>query len=366
MVRCGTDATGRGVRCIQTARPTTTSASAKITTTTNWETRFILSTSESWPVILPAWRCYTARRVTDLDRLPRPTTVVRASRLSEALGTEVTLLSETFQETGSFKFRAAWNVVNNVPNELFVTVSSGNFGQALARAAALAGKRAIVAMPGQSAQVKIAAVRAWGAEVDLIDTSRVSRAERLAQLAEEHPDAYVASPYDDPLVIAGNASLGREIAALGDQFDAVLVPVGGGGLSSGVLTGLREAGSALAVWGAEPLLANDAARSLRSGQLERNEGEPPTLADGARTPSLGRHNWEILRKGLAGIVEVPEEAIRAGIRLLFMLANLKCEPTGALSVGALLSARDHFHGRRVACVISGGNVDSKLYAELIG
>ncbi|HEX9800557.1 MAG TPA: pyridoxal-phosphate dependent enzyme [Thermoanaerobaculia bacterium] len=296
---------------------------------------------------------------------PRPTTAIRASRLAERFGSEVLLVSETFQETGSFKFRAAAHVVASTPHSLYVTVSSGNFGQALARAAALAGRRALVAMPVQSAAVKIDAVRAWGAEIDLVDTARVSRGERLAQLAAEHPDAYVASPYDDPLVIAGNASLGREIAALAPDLDAVVVPVGGGGLAAGVLTGLRQAGARAEVWGAEPELANDAARSLRSGRIESNEGEPATLADGARTGSLGRHTWPILRYGLAGIVEIPEPAIRDAVRLLFALANLKAEPTGALSAAALLVAPERFRGRRVACVVSGGNVDARLYAELV-
>jgi len=301
-----------------------------------------------------------------LDRLPRPTTFVRAPRLARELGADLLLVAESFQETGSFKFRAASHVVASAPNELFVTVSSGNFGQALARAAALAGKRAIVAMPAQSARVKVDAVRGWGALVELIDTAKISRTERLAQLAAEHPDAYVASPYDDPLVIAGNASLGREIAAHAPDLDAVVTPVGGGGLASGLVVGLREAGARAAVWGAEPLLANDAARSLRSGRIESNATEPATLADGARTHSLGRHNWPILRDGLAGIVEVPESAIRAAVRLLFTLANLKAEPTGALSAAALLVEGERFRGRRVACVVSGGNVDPALYAELLG
>jgi threonine dehydratase len=301
----------------------------------------------------------------NLDRLPRPTTFVRAPRLARELGVDLLLVSETFQETGSFKFRAAAHVVASSPHDLFVTVSSGNFGQALARAAALAGKRALVAMPAQSARVKIDAVRSWGAEVDLIDTARVSRTERLAQLAAEHPEAYVASPYDDPLVIAGNASLGREIAAQAPALDAVVTPVGGGGLASGLVVGLREAGARAEVWGAEPLLANDAARSLRSGRVESNASEPPTIADGARTSSLGRHNWPVLRDGLAGIVEVPEAEIRQAVRLLFTLANLKAEPTGALSTAALLCAPERFRGRQVACVVSGGNVDAALYAELI-
>jgi len=301
-----------------------------------------------------------------LSLAPRPTTIVAAPRLARRLGVDLTVVSEAFQETGSFKFRAAANVVASLPNELFLTVSSGNFGQALARAAALAGRRAIVAMPSGSARVKIDAVREHGAEVDLVDTTKTTREARLAELAALHPDAYVASPYDDALVIAGNASLGREIAERLPDVETVVVPVGGGGLASGVVTGLREAGHAAEVWGAEPLAANDAARSLRSGRLEANEGgEPQTIADGARTRSLGRRNWEILRDGLAGIVEVPDEAIAEATRLLFALANLKAEPTGGLSTGALLTDPNRFRNRRVVVVVSGGNVDPALYAQLI-
>ena len=301
------------------------------------------------------------------DLSPRATTVVPAPRLSRRVGAEVTIVSEAFQETGSFKFRAASNVVASSPHERFVTLSSGNFGQALARAAQIAGRRALVAMPDRSSPVKIEAVRGYGAELDLYDARQLGRLEKLRRLGEAHPDAYLASPYDDDLVIAGNASLGREIAALGRRFDAVVVPVGGGGLASGLATGLAAAGYATELWGAEPLAANDAARSLRSGRLERNEGpgEPATLADGARTPSLGERNWAILRGALAGIVEVPEDEIREAVRLLFSAANLKAEPTGALSLGAVLARPEPFRSRSVALVVSGGNVDPDLYRELI-
>jgi threonine dehydratase len=128
---------------------------------------------------------------------------------------------------------------------------------------------------------------------------------------------------------------------------------------------LRERGHGAEVWGAEPLVANDAARSLRSGRIESNPSESDSLADGARTPSLGRHNWEILRDGLAGIVEVPEVAIAEAVRLLFGLANLKAEPTGALSSGALIVDGARFAGRRVGAVVSGGNVDPGVYARLL-
>lgn len=299
-----------------------------------------------------------------LEAAVRPTLALPAPRLGEVVGCALTLLVETFQHTGSFKFRAAYNVARSVVQPRILTASSGNFGQALAFACRLLGKGCTVVMPATSARVKVDAVRGHGARVDLLDTRERSRAARVAELAAEDPGAYVASAYDDPLVIAGNASLGREIAALGG-FDDVVVPVGGGGLSAGIAVGLRAGGSAALLWGAEPALANDAARSLAAGEIVGNEAEPPTLADGARTLSLGRHNWEILRTALAGIVEVPEERIAEGVRRLFLDANLKAEPTGALAVGALLESPARFAGRRVAAVVSGGNVDPALYRDLL-
>ena len=295
----------------------------------------------------------------------RPTTIIEAPRLSKRLGAQVVIASETFQWTGSFKFRAAYNVALNVPNEHIIGASSGNFGQALAYACQLTGKRCTVVMPDNSAQVKVEAVREYGATVDLINVRDVSRSERVRQLAAESGDAYVASGYDDPLVIEGNASLGKELLALGRRLDAIIVPVGGGGLLGGIAQSVTPAASETKVFGAEPALANDAARSLREGRLIVNEQEPQTIADGARTVSLGQHNWAIIRKQVAGIVEVSEEQIREGVRLLYSLANLKVEPTGALAIGALLAEPNLFRDQQVCCVVSGGNVDAAVYRQCL-
>jgi threonine dehydratase len=128
---------------------------------------------------------------------------------------------------------------------------------------------------------------------------------------------------------------------------------------------VRRAGRAIGVIGAEPLLANDAARSLRAGHIVVNEAEPQTIADGARTVSVGQHNWALIKDGLSKIVEVPEENIIEAVRLLFLLANLKAEPTGALAVGALLTEPEYFEGRSVCCVVSGGNVDPEVYRGIL-
>ena len=294
----------------------------------------------------------------------RPTTFILSSKLRDHLGLDITIATETFQHTGSFKFRAGYNLALNVPNEEILTASSGNFGQALAYACKLLGKRCTVVMPETSAQVKIDAVRGFGATVDLIDTKKVGRNERVAELAAQMPDAYHASAYDDEFVIAGNSTLGDELAGRG--FDVVLVPVGGGGLISGVVTGLCRNGDLAEVYGAEPLLGNDAARSFREGRLIPNETEPMTLADGARTISLGNLNWPIIRDGVKDFIEVSDEKIADAVRLYYGLANLKSEPTGALTLGALLEQPDRFSGRKICIVVSGGNVDSAVYCSLIG
>ncbi len=295
----------------------------------------------------------------------RPTVFVESEKLKTHLGIDLTVATETFQHTGSFKFRAAYNLALNVPNDEILTASSGNFGQALAYACQLLGKKCTVVMPQTSAAVKIEAVKSYGATVELIDTRKIGRSEKVKQLAERMPDAYVASAYDDLLVIEGNATLGDEISNFHKDFDLVVSPVGGGGLISGISNGLSRNDSSANLFGAEPLLGNDASRSLKAGKIIANETEPATIADGARTVSLGNHNWEIIQKGVADIIEVSEEKIGEAMRLYFSLANLKVEPTGALSLGAILERAEFFVDKKILCVVSGGNVDAEIYRQII-
>ncbi|HEX8738151.1 MAG TPA: threonine/serine dehydratase [Pyrinomonadaceae bacterium] len=293
----------------------------------------------------------------------RPTTFIESEKLKTHLGIDLTIASETFQHTGSFKFRAAYNLASSVPNEEILTASSGNFGQALAFACRLTGKKCTVVMPETSARVKIEAVRDYGATVDLIDTNKIGRNERVARLAAEMPDAYYASAYDDLFVIEGNSTLGDELAP--KDFDVIISPIGGGGLISGISKGLRRNSHPAILIGAEPLLGNDAFRSLKAGEIVRNASEPATVADGARTISLGAHNWEIIKTDVAEIIEVSEEKIVAAVRLYFSLANLKVEPTGALSLGAILETPEKFKDKKVCLVVSGGNVDTEIYRQII-
>ena len=293
----------------------------------------------------------------------RPTAFIESEKLKSFLGIDLTIATETFQHTGSFKFRAAYNLALNVPNDEILTASSGNFGQALAYACQLTNKKCTVVMPETSARVKIEAVKNYGATVDLIDTKTIGRGERVSKLAESMPDVYIASAYDDLFVIEGNSTLGDELAR--KDFDVVIAPVGGGGLISGISTGLCRSGHQAQLIGAEPLLGNDAAQSLRAGKIISNEIEPATIADGARTVSLGEHNWAIIEKGVTEIIEVSEGKIAEAVRLYFGLANLKVEPTGALTLGAILENKRKFANQKICAIVSGGNVDAEIYQNIL-
>jgi threonine dehydratase len=294
----------------------------------------------------------------------RSTLLLLSPTLSERYQCAVTIASETFQHTGSFKFRAAYNLLSSIPNSHVIAASSGNFGQAVAYASKLLGKTCTIVMPQTSACVKIEAIQSYGGQVDLIDVHSISRAERVVQLLAEQPTAFQAPAYDDYRVVAGNSTLGQEIFNSG-PFDSVIVPIGGGGLSSGIVIARDYLNTTTEIIGAEPLPGNDAARSLRSGHLVRNEQEPATIADGARTVSLGLLNWEILQHGLADIIGVPDTLTLAALRYYFRYLNLKVEPTGALALGAFLANPQRFSGKRVCCIVSGGNVDPAVYAQAL-
>ena len=288
----------------------------------------------------------------------------RADALDAEAGCRVTLVSETGQHTGSFKFRAAMAVALHAEAPRLLTASSGNFGAALAAAASATGKACTVVMPDRSAAMKIAAVRRNGATVDLIDTTRITREARVSALAAADPLARRCSPYDDPYVICGNALLGAEIFAT-QSPDAIIAPVGGGGLTSGLCVAAALLQPGCEVFGAEPSLANDAARSLREGRLIANATESEPVCDGARTRSLGQRNFAILRELLEDIVEVPETQIARAMGLLKTHFGLRVEPTGALGLAAILTDSERFCNRSVVCVASGGNVDDAIYDRLV-
>jgi threonine dehydratase len=294
----------------------------------------------------------------------RRTTFIPARRLARHLGFPITLVTETFQETGSFAIRAADHIVANVSAPFLITTSSGNFGRALAYACLVRKKSCIVVAPSTCPTRRVQAIREYYGQIEFVDLRLKSLDERVNELTREFRGAHVTSP-DDPLAIQGVASLGREIASLKRTFERVVVPLGSGALASGIVLGLRDSGNKSFVIGAEPLAANDAARSFKAGEIVPNETEPETIADGARNVRLGRCAWPILYRSLFDIVEVPEEQIAEAMRLLFNFANLKAEPTGALGLAAVLSEPQLFRDCSVCCVVSGANVCPALYQSIL-
>ncbi len=304
----------------------------------------------------------------------RATTLIAPLALRKQLGRPLLIASETFQHTGSFKFRAAYCAALSSNSSHLLTASSGNFGAALAYSCSLLNKSCTVVMPHQSSAVKVAAVKSFGASVELVDVSVVSRAQRVAELGAQIDDVDVLSAYDDLRVIAGNSTLGEEIAELEKSgqydFNCVVAPMGGGGLTAGIIQGLRAKGSKLEVFAAEPALGDDGRRSLAAGKIIANDFEPATIADGARTLALGKHNFEILKTGLSGVMVASESEIEEAVRRLF-LNQLKCEPTGALALAALIGQDQdsmlmlHSPRYKPLLVVSGGNVEAAVYSRII-
>lgn len=283
-------------------------------------------------------------------------------RLSQDLDCEVHFKPESLQHMGAFKARGATNAVMQLDEEGaargVVTHSSGNHAAALARAARLRGIPAHVVMPSNSATNKIAAVRSYGVEPVFCEPSAESRA-ATAEALRQQTGATLVHPYDSFPVMAGQGTVGLELLDQILRLDAVLVPVGGGGLLSGVLTAIKALAPEIQVIAAEPEWADDAYRSLQSGKIEMPT-RYDTIADGLRSP-LGENTFPIIRELLDDIILVSEAAILAAMRRLAEDARLVVEPSGAVTLAALTSAAKRFAGKRVAVVLSGGNLDLGEY-----
>jgi threonine dehydratase len=280
------------------------------------------------------------------------------------------LKAESLQPVGAFKLRGAYNAVATLPPEVLergvITYSSGNHAQGVARAARLVGTHAIVVMPDDAPAIKRARVEADGAEVVTVGPASEERRQVAEALAAERGLAIIP-PYDDDRIIAGQGTCGLEIVEDLPSVAAVLVPVGGGGLASGVAAAVRALRPEARIIGVEPELAADAAASLAAGHIVAwpPEAVSRTIADGTRTQALGARTFAHLARLLDGIVTVSEDEIAAGVRLAAERSRLVVEPSGALSIAALAFRRgdagiDEVDGPVVA-VVSGGNVDPERY-----
>jgi threonine dehydratase len=298
------------------------------------------------------------------------------------LGAQVTLKVESFQRGGAFKFRGAYNAVSSLPAEALArgvcAVSSGNHAQAVALSARLLGTRAVILMPADAPALKRAATEAYGAEVVEYDRYGQDREHLVYELAADRGLALV-HPFDDPLVMAGQGTAALELVDQAGELDAVVVPVGGGGLISGCATVLKALLPAVRVIGVEPAASDDVARSLASGRRERvSVGR--TIADGQQTPSPGELTWPIIQALVDEVVTVSDDQIVAAMRLLFERCKLVAEPSGACALAALTSGvvgveggrvgvedrRVVVEGPRVGVIVSGGNIGAEAFAGLMG
>ena len=284
---------------------------------------------------------------------------------------EIYVKAESLQPIGAFKIRGAANkIIQLNPAEIargVITYSSGNHAQGVAYAARAVDAKAVIVMPSNAPAIKRAATLALGAEV--VDVGLAS-SERLAvaeQLVREH-GYVVIPPYDDVQIIAGQGTCGLEIVEALPEVDLVLAPVSGGGLLAGVAAAVKRLSPQTNVFGVEPELAGDTAESFRTGAIITWPAEltSRTIADGLRTQSVGRLNFAHIRAFVDGIVTVTEAEIRAAMRAIVAATRLVPEPSGAVATAALL-----FHGaelpayRRAVTVVSGGNVDPALLAEVL-
>lgn len=277
--------------------------------------------------------------------------------------------AESLQPVGSFKLRGAYNKITSLAaadrGRGVVASSSGNHAQAVAYVARELGIKATIVIPQGAAEVKIAATRAYGAEVVLVPPGE--RDARPLELAAEHGYALVP-PYDDPAIIAGTGTIGAEIAADLPEVDLVLVPVSGGGLISGIAAAIKALCPRARVVGVEPELAADTVEGFRRG--ERVEWTPEqtfrTAADGLRTTSVGELPWEHITRYVDEMVTVSEDQIRDAIRVLARSARLVAEPSGAVATAAYLAHPSLADGAgTTVAVLSGGNADPALLGEIL-
>jgi threonine dehydratase len=277
---------------------------------------------------------------------------------------------ENLQPIGAFKLRGAYNKVASLSEDDrrrgVISYSSGNHGQGVAYAARALGVKAIIVMPGDAPKNKLEATAALGAEIITVGPGSEERRMRAEELAAEHGYAIVP-PYNDEKIIAGQGTVALEILEDLPHVETVLVPVGGGGLISGISAAIKLTNPKIKVIGVEPELAADAQASLRSGHIVPSPAEQVsrTLADGLRTQSIGAINFEHIRAYVDDIVTVTEDEIREAIRVLSANAKTLAEPSGAVAPAAFLFHANELPNAKInVAVISGGNIDPTLLAEL--
>ena len=292
--------------------------------------------------------------------------------LNDRAGGRVLLKLETLQRVGSFKFRGAFNAISKLDRGKYpggvVACSSGNHAQGVAAAAMMCSLDALIVMPKDAPEMKVARTRRYGAEVVSYDRETEDRDAMARALCAERNAAFIP-PFDHPDVIAGQGTVGLELMqqaeAMNAKPDLVLAPCSGGGLVTGVSLSVQHFNPAAEVYSAEPEGFDDLARSLASGTRERNEKMSGAICDALLAPTPGEITFALAKQRLAGGAAVSEDEVRAAIRFAFEELKLVVEPGGAAALAAVLAGKVSTVGRTTACVLSGGNIDPTLFSEII-
>lgn len=302
-----------------------------------------------------------------LKNIANHTPVLTSRTVNKLVGAQVYFKCENFQRTGSFKFRGAYNALSKLSRAQkssgVITYSSGNHSQAIALAGQLLEIPTKIIMPQDAPDVKLAATRGYGGEVILYDRAESKREELTKQRAIED-NLIIIPPYDRADIIAGQGTAAKELITEVGELDILLVCCGGGGLLSGSAIAASTLSPKCQVIGVEPERADDGVRSFHSKTLQRVEN-PDTIADGARTPSLGQLTFPLILHYVDDMVAVSEEAIERTMFFLWERLKIVVEPTGALGAAALLEGIIKGPGAKIGIIITGGNVDLKQMSKLL-
>jgi threonine dehydratase len=292
------------------------------------------------------------------------TPLVDSPALSKRFGKEVYLKLECFQPIRVFKIRGAYNKMAQTKEKSVVAVSSGNHGIATAFSARAFGKKCTVILPENPVQEKADAIAEYGAEVLKFGKYHNEREAKANQLVKE-TGAALMHPFNDPAVIAGQGTCGLEISEQLSDFDSVVVPVGGGGLISGIAMAVKEKKPKAKVFGVEPQTAAKLSAALKAGKVTSIQ-DPHSIADGLIPPSVGDLTYEACSKYVDGVFTVSDEEILQAMKLIIKDARVFPEPSGAAGIAALLAGRDIDRlGKRIVFVVSGGNVSQKLLGQIL-
>ncbi len=300
------------------------------------------------------------------------TPLIEHPALNDRTGGRVLLKPEILQRVGSFKFRGAYNAISQLDRARFaggvVACSSGNHAQGVAAAAMICDMSSLIVMPQDAPQLKMARTRRYGGEVVTYDRETEDRDAIAQALCAERKAAFIP-PFDHPDVIAGQGTVGLELMqqakAINATPDAVLAPCSGGGLITGIALAVKKLSPSTEVYSAEPAGFDDLARSLESGHRERNAQLSGSICDALLVATPGELTFEIARQMLAGGVAVSDEEVRSAMRFAFEELKLVVEPGGVVALAAILAGKVPAYGRTTACVLSGGNVDPALFAQII-